>query len=64
MALFANQWGRPQWVDADEMVDGLEAIDLEDREVWDAAEDGDIPTGRDPLDILLAIEREHAADYL
>lgn len=56
MALFNKHWGYPAWVDADEMVDGLESIDLEDREVWDVAEDGDLPTGRDPLEILLALE--------
>ena len=56
MALFNQTWGYPVWVDEDEMIDGLEALDLENREVWEVAEDGDIPTGRDPLDILLALE--------
>lgn len=61
MALFNKHWGYPAWVDADDLIDGLEALDLESREVWDVAEDGDIPTGRDPLEILLALEALDAA---
>lgn len=56
MALFNHQWGYPVWIDEDELMDGVEAIDLHDRESWDIAEDGDLPIGRDPLEILLAIE--------
>ena len=56
MALFRNHWGYDVWVDQDDMIDGLEALELEHREVWEVAEDGDLPTGRDPLEILLTLE--------
>ena len=62
MALFAKQWGFETRPSAEELLDGLEELDLDTLELWDAAEDGDLPTGYDPLELLIAIEDAMALD--
>jgi hypothetical protein len=56
MALFAKQWGYETRPFEDELLDGLEELDLDTMECWDAAEDGDLPVGHDPLLLLIALE--------